>query len=67
LIVEPIARRLTDWWGEWSEVLAAAGGRADEWRVRPTLPDLLLAIAKSAGLGTTELTARSIFIGPRST
>lgn len=67
LIVEPIARRLTDWWGEWSEVLSAVGGRADEWRFRATLPDLLRAIAKGAGLGTTELTARTIFIGRRST
>jgi hypothetical protein len=60
LIVEPISRKVTDWWPEWVERLSAAGARADDWRFPATLPPLLRQIAKGAGLDPRELTARSI-------
>ena len=60
LIVEPISRKVTDWWPRWVERLSAAGARADDWRFPATLPPLLRQIAKGAGLDPRELTARSI-------
>jgi hypothetical protein len=67
LIVEPISRRVTPWWDATASRLAAAGGRADEWRFRVELPSLLQLLDRSAGLDHRELTARSIYVpgGPR--
>lgn len=60
LIVEPIARGVTSWWGDWTSRLAADGARADEWRFPAALPALTRQIAKGAGLDPRELTARTI-------
>jgi hypothetical protein len=60
LIVEPIARGVTTWWGEWTARLAPEGARADEWRFPAALPKLTREIAKGAGLDPRELTARTI-------
>ncbi len=60
LIIEPIARGATSWWGEWTSRLAADGARADEWRFPAALPKLTRQIAKGAGLDPRELTARTI-------
>ena len=62
LIIEPIARRTTPWWGTWEAAFAAAGGRADEWRFPTVLPERQRQLARAAGLNPTELTARSLFI-----
>ncbi len=65
LVVEPISRRVTPWWPEWAEAFRAAGGREDEWRVRPVLPARLALLGKAAGLDTRELTGRSLLVGTR--
>jgi hypothetical protein len=62
LVVEPIARRMSPWWPEWSAAFRAAGGREDEWRFRPALPPSLALLAKAAGLDARELTGRSLAI-----
>ncbi len=61
LIVEPIARRMSPWWAEWSRAFLEAGGRADEWRFPSTLPPPQRDLARAAGLRPHELTARSLF------
>jgi hypothetical protein len=60
LVVEPISRRVTPWWPEWAEAFRDAGGREDEWRVRPALPPRLALLGKAAGLDPRELTGRSL-------
>jgi SAM-dependent methyltransferase len=60
LVVEPIARGINPWWPEWASVFRAAGGREDEWRVRPPLPEPLALLGKAAGLDLRELTGRSL-------
>ena len=60
LIVEPIARRLTPWWGHWERAVTQAGGRADEWRFPADLPARQKSLAKAAGLDPRELTARTL-------
>ena len=60
LVVEPIARGVAPWWGEWTAALAAAGGHADEWRVRAALPPIVAKLDRAAGLDHRELTGRSI-------
>ena len=62
LVVEPISRRVTPWWPEWAEAFRAAGGREDEWRVRPPMPDRLALLGKAAGLDARELTGRSLVL-----
>ena len=68
LIVEPIARRLMPsspggpWWNEWQTAVERAGGRADEWRFPVYLPPTQRALARAAGLGERELTARSLLM-----
>jgi hypothetical protein len=67
LIVEPIARRMSPWWRAWEAAFVDAGGRADEWRFPLTLPGRQRDLARAAGLTVRELTARSLFAGPRGT
>jgi len=62
LVVEPISRRVTPWWPEWAEAVRAAGGREDEWRFRPPMPDRLALLGKAAGLDARELTGRSLVL-----
>ena len=66
LIVEPVAGFVARWWGRWRDTFVAAGGRADEWRIRPTLPAVVVKLDRAAGLNHRELTARSLWLsGPR--
>jgi SAM-dependent methyltransferase len=60
LVVEPIARRVNPWWPEWAQAVRAAGGREDEWRFRPEIPNRLALLGKAAGLDSRELTGRSL-------
>ncbi len=62
LVVEPIARRVNPWWPEWAAVFRAEGGREDEWRFRPELPERLALLGKAAGLDSRELTGRSLVL-----
>ena len=62
LVIEPIARRLTSWWGEWSKDWAEAGGRVDQWRFRVSLPERLALMDRAAGLDHRELTGRSLWL-----
>ncbi len=60
LVLEPISRRVSPWWPAWREAFVAAGGREDEWRVRPAMPAPLALLGKAAGLDARELTGRSL-------
>ncbi len=62
LIVEPIAGRITPWWGEWCAAFRAAGGRQDVWKFRVELPELLLRLDRAAGLDHRELAGRSLWL-----
>jgi len=64
LIVEPIATSVSPWWPEWSAAFEAAGGRADEWRFRMELPQLVRRLDKAAGMRHDEVTARSLWLRP---
>jgi SAM-dependent methyltransferase len=66
VVIEPIARRLSRWWGQWRDTFVAAGGRADEWRFAADLPPRQRALARAAGLDPRELTAKSLFLGLHS-
>jgi hypothetical protein len=61
LIIEPIARRISPWWSKAATQVEAAGGRAEEWRIRVDLPRPLDVLDRSAGLDHRELTARSLY------
>jgi hypothetical protein len=62
LILEPIARTITPWWDETVARLAVVGGRADEWRFRAEVPDLVARLGKAAGLDYRELRLKTIFV-----
>jgi hypothetical protein len=62
LVVEPIARRVVPWWHRWSEAFVLAGGRADEWRFRPSLPFIISKLDHASGLQHAELTGRSLWL-----
>ena len=63
LVVEPISRRVTPWWPEWVEAFRVGGGREQEWRFHPEMPQRLTLLGKAAGLDPRELTARSLVLG----
>ena len=64
LIVEPLARSVAPWWREWQGAFATVGGRADEWRFRAHLPDVVARLDRAAGLDHRELTARTLWVPP---
>jgi hypothetical protein len=61
LVVEPLAGFVAPWWGRWRAAFEAAGGRADEWRVRAELPAIVAKLDRAAGLDHRELTGRSLW------
>ncbi len=65
LIVEPIGRRVTPWWPDWSSAITARGGRDDDWRFADALPPMLAELNDAAGFRREELTARSLYLPPR--
>ncbi len=65
LVVEPVSTRVSPWWREWAGTFEDAGGRADLWRFRATLPERLRLLDRAAGLDHRELTARSLWLAPR--
>jgi O-methyltransferase domain len=65
LIVEPIATRVSPWWPAWATTFASAGGRADQWRFRVALPDLVRRLDRASGMRHDELTARSLALLPQ--
>jgi hypothetical protein len=62
LIVEAISKRIVPWWDEWSERFVQEGGRADTWRFRIPLPEILQRLDRAAGLDHSELTGRSLWL-----
>jgi hypothetical protein len=62
LVVEPIARRIAPWWGDWQDAFERRGGRSDDWRFAVSLPDRQRALARAAGLDPQVLTARSLWL-----
>jgi hypothetical protein len=62
LIVEPLAGFVAPWWPRWQQVMTDAGGRADEWRARKDLPEIVARLDRAVRLDHRELTARSLFI-----
>jgi hypothetical protein len=65
LIVEPIGRRATPWWPEWSAAFGAAGGRSDEWRFESPLPPVLAELDEAAGFRRDALSAKTLWISGR--
>jgi SAM-dependent methyltransferase len=63
LIVEPLAGFVARWWNRWRDRFEAAGGRADEWRLRTELPAIVAKLDRAAGLNHREITGRSLWIG----
>ena len=63
LIVEPLAGFVARWWGRWRTTFEAAGGRADEWRLRTELPPIVAKLDRAAGLNHREITGRSLWLG----
>ena len=62
LIVEPMAGFVAPWWSKWRRLVEAAGGRSDEWRIRPQLPPIVAKLDKAAGLDHREITGRSLWV-----
>jgi len=62
LVVEPIAGPVVPEWKAWAAEVVGAGGRADDWRVSPSLPDIVRRLARAAGLRPHPMTARSLWM-----
>ena len=62
LIVEPLAGFVARWWNRWRNTVEAAGGRADEWRLRTELPPIVAKLDRAAGLNHREITGRSLWL-----
>ena len=62
LIVEPLAGFVARWWNRWRATFEAAGGRADEWRLRAELPAIVAKLDRAAGLNHREITGRSLWL-----
>ena len=67
LIVEPISRRISPWWQEWTTAFAATGGRSDQWRFPQELPEMLKTMDRAAGLDHSVLTCRTLWVAGERT
>lgn len=65
LVIEPLAKKANPWWSSWSKAFKAAGGRDDEWKFTPGLPETLELLGKAAGLDVKELSARTLYVAPK--
>lgn len=65
LVVEPLARSAARWWAGWQAAFEQAGGRADEWRLREELPQVVAKLDRAAGLDHREITGRSLWVAMR--
>jgi SAM-dependent methyltransferase len=63
LVVEPLAGFVAPWWRGWQRAFEEAGGRADEWRLRPELPSIVAKLDRAAGMNHREITGRSLWLG----
>jgi SAM-dependent methyltransferase len=62
LVVEPLAGFVARWWNRWRDSFEAAGGRADQWRLRTELPPIVAKLDRAAGLNHREITGRSLWL-----
>jgi SAM-dependent methyltransferase len=62
LVVEPIAGFVARWWDRWRRPIEEIGGRADEWRFRIELPEIVAKLDRAVKLDHRELTARSLWV-----
>ncbi|HXG90564.1 MAG TPA: methyltransferase domain-containing protein [Vicinamibacterales bacterium] len=62
LIIEPISTRVSPWWDAWVRGFEGTRSRADEWRFRVELPDLLQRLDHAAGMRHDQLKARSLYL-----
>ncbi|MES1255738.1 MAG: methyltransferase domain-containing protein, partial [Acidobacteriota bacterium] len=65
LVIEPLAGKIAPWWNAWRTKVEAIGGRADEWRFRLELPEIVAKLDRAAKLDHRELTGRSLWVGAR--
>lgn len=65
LVIEPIARGITPWWDAAAARIAAAGGRADDWKLPLEMPERWRLLDRAAGFRRTHLTARSLWLPAR--
>ena len=63
--LEPISKAVTPWWSGTADAFAGVGGRADEWKLQPEVPDIVALLGKGAGLNYRELRLRSIYVPAR--
>jgi hypothetical protein len=64
VLIEPIARGVSPWLGQWQKAFDQAGGHTRDWRFPAELPPLLRDFDKAAGLRHRELTARTLVVAP---
>ena len=65
LVLEPISKAIAPWWDRTADAFARVGGRVDEWKFQPDVPDIVALLGKGAGLNYRELRLRSIFVPGR--
>lgn len=58
LVVEPVSKRVTPWWDEWTGKLPKNLCTVAEKRLRLDLPPKIALLARSAGLGTEATVVR---------
>ena len=66
LVVEPVAGFVARWWNRWRDRVEAAGGRADEWRVKTELPSIVAKLDRASGLDHRTMTGRSLYVSSTS-
>ena len=62
LIVEPVARGAAPWWDAWAGRFLLAGGRSDQWELRPEMPESLRLLDKAAKLDHRRIKLRTLSV-----
>jgi hypothetical protein len=60
LVIEPVSKRVTPWWDEWTARFPKERSSVLEKRLRLDLPPKIALLARSAGLGTEATVVRAL-------
>jgi hypothetical protein len=63
LVIEPISRRVSPWWDQWTAALDGPRTRCDEWAFDLALPAVLANLDRDAGFRREQIKARTIWVG----
>jgi hypothetical protein len=65
LIIEPIAKKKSPYWKQWSQEFEKRGGQSYEWSFELRMPEQLALLDNASGLNHRRMKGRSLWLDPK--